>query len=67
MREVGDLGGFILGAMIAPEVILVERLHVQINWNNTGTRRIQCDCLHLLAGNTRRVERVARRRASEFM
>ena len=43
MRGVGDLGGFVLGAMIAPEVIVVEGRHVGVDGNDGGAGGVDGD------------------------
>ena len=46
-----DLGCLSLGAVIAPKVVLAQRLHVLIYWNDGRARGIESNRLHLLARN----------------
>ncbi len=41
--EGGDLGGFVLGAVVAPEVVVVERLHVLVDGDDGGAGGIEGD------------------------
>ena len=49
--QFGDLGGFLLCAVIAPQVVVVERSHIRSDWNHAGARGVECDGLNLIAGN----------------
>ena len=51
MRLGGDLFRFSKCAMIAPQVILVERLEVFTDGNHAGAGRIECDGLHAIAAD----------------
>ena len=53
MRGVGNLRRFALRAMIAPKVILVQRLHVLVDGNHRRARRIERNRLNLIAANAR--------------
>ncbi len=52
MCDGGDFGGFRLGAVIAPEIVVVERLQIFINGNDRRTGGIERDGLNLAAGDT---------------
>ncbi len=50
MRNVRDFGSLGLAAMIAPQIIVIERLEIFSDGNNGGTGRIQSDGQDLIGG-----------------
>jgi len=60
MGSFGDLGRFAFGAMIAPQVIRTERLHVFADGNYGGTGGIEGDSPDLIAANGGLFQRFAR-------
>ena len=43
VRGGGDLGGFFPGAMVAPEIVIVERLQVRVDRNDAGAGGVERD------------------------
>jgi hypothetical protein len=43
VRGGGDFGGFFPGAMVAPEVVVVERLEVGVDGNDAGSGGVERD------------------------
>ncbi len=50
-RQLGDERGFLLGAMVAPQVVIVERLHAFADWNDAGASCIERDRFDLVAAD----------------
>ena len=59
---VGDCARLGLGAVVAPEVIIVERIEVGVYGNHGGTGRIERDRLNVFAAHAGRGDRLARGR-----
>ena len=51
MGGFGDFGGFAFGAMIAPQVVFAEGLHVFADGNYRGTGGVEGDGLDLIAAD----------------
>ena len=52
--ERGDLLRLLVGAMVAPQVVLVEGLHVRVDGHHARSGRVEGDGFDLLAGNAGR-------------
>ena len=59
MRGRGNFRRLALGAMVAPQVVLVEGLHVFAHGNDRGTRGIEGNGLYLVAGDAGLLHRLA--------
>ena len=49
MGERGDLAGFVVGAVVAPEVVVVERLQVGVDGDDAGAGGVERDGGDLVA------------------
>jgi hypothetical protein len=56
----GDLRSLAFGAMVAPEVVFAERLHVLAHGNDRGSRGVERDGFHLIAGDAGFLQGLAR-------
>ena len=61
MRQFRDLRRFLLGPVVAPQVILVQWPHLIVDRDNAGAGSIQCNGLHLVTRNARGGHSFARR------
>jgi hypothetical protein len=52
MRDGGDFGGFGLGAMVAPQIIVIERLHIFVDGNDRRPSGVERYGFNFSAGNT---------------
>ena len=50
----------LLGAVIAPEIVVVERIHPFADRDHAGSGGVECDGFDLLAGNARQLHRLPR-------
>jgi len=57
----GDLGGFAFGAVIAPQVVLAQRLKILVDRNDRGARGVERDRQHLIACNAGLLQSFAHR------
>ena len=60
MRRRGDLGSFTLSPVVAPHVVLAERLKILVNRNDRRAGRIESNCFYLVAGDSRLLHGIAR-------
>ena len=60
VRGFGDLGGFAFGAVVAPEIVVVERLQILVDGNDRGAGGVESDGFDLVAGDAGLLERLAR-------
>src|SRR5690242_9356234 len=58
MRDLGDFGGFPFCAMVAPQVIVAQRLHVLAHWNDRRACSVESNRLYLLSRNAALFDRV---------
>ena len=53
VRERGNLLRLGEGAVIAPEIVFIQRLHLRVNRNDAGAGGVESDSRNLIAGDAR--------------